>query len=185
MRKKVTNTLALVFFLMLQLAFIASLIIEHQNHLFVILGLMIASGFVLFHHSEVKHGNHNFTLEDIFTFIFTLLGTVSTYALRDWIELSPVIAAGLVGVVASFIPNLNQKSTIIKQIPVAIYCGSFAGMSSAAITLNWTFMFIAGILTGLILVFSKHIMNGYGGKLGTVAFGGVVLSTLIFAILEW
>ena len=64
-------------------------------------------------------------------------------------------------------------------MPPAIYCGVFVGMSSAVIVPSVGFILAAGILAGVIYILSKNIFLGMGGKLGTMAFGGVLLVSLI------
>ena len=185
MREKVKNLLALVLFILLQVVFIISLLAENHDNYLIVISLVLISTFFLFHHSHISHDKHNFTFEDIFTVLFTLIGTLATFYLRQVFGFSIVISAALVGFIASYLPSLFRKTLIIQSIPVSMYCGAFAGMSSALISSSWVFMIMAGTLTGLILISTKHIMNGYGGKLGTVAFGGVILTTYLYAFIEW
>lgn len=90
-----------------------------------------------------------------------------------------VLAAGITGLFSSILPFINRGSDILRQLPVAIYCGAFAGMTAPFIANGYWFLFIAGVFSGIILVVSKDTLHGYGGKLGTIAFGGVSMVSLI------
>ena len=68
----------------------------------------------------------------------------------------------------------------LKQIPVSIYCGAFVGMSSVDTSPSILFVFAAGCVAGLLLMVTKNLYLGVGGKLGTIAFGGVILSSLMY-----
>ena len=77
------------------------------------------------------------------------------------------------------LPWFNPNSKLLKEAPAAAYCGSFVGMSSPNVAGNMLFILFAGFVAGVLLVFSKNIFQGYGGKLGTIAFGGVALTYLV------
>ncbi|WP_155807126.1 hypothetical protein [Gillisia marina] len=57
-------------------------------------------------------------------------------------------------------------------------------MTATYISQGYLFIFLAGIATGIIYILSKNIFIGVGGKLGTMAFGGVVIAffLLIYSI---
>lgn len=64
-----------------------------------------------------------------------------------------------------------------------MYCGAFAGMTAPFVADGYAFIILAGIFTGTILVLSKETLHGFGGKLGSIAFGGVSIVALIFLLL--
>jgi hypothetical protein len=111
--------------------------------------------------------------------IYVIIGAVSTFWINTYLDLGPVIAAGSIGVVASFIPNIIKHSSA-KDIPAAIYCGAFVGMSSILLFQNYLSLILAATISGLLLLLTKDVLNGFGGKLGTIAFGGVVSVLFIF-----
>ncbi|WFO16126.1 hypothetical protein M601_021115 [Cellulophaga baltica 4] len=53
-------------------------------------------------------------------------------------------------------------------------------MSSSEITPSIYFVIAAGMVAGLFYMFSKNLFLGVGGKLGTIAFAGVVTVSLIY-----
>jgi hypothetical protein len=66
-----------------------------------------------------------------------------------------VISAGIIGTLASFLPSINKESYYLKQLPAAIYCGVFVGMSSVAIIPSIVLVVAAGILAGYFYVIKK------------------------------
>nr|WP_241551758.1 hypothetical protein [Gramella oceanisediminis] len=116
--------------------------------------------------------------------IFTGLGALITYWFNVFFQLGPVLAAGIIGLAGSFIPYLNRKSDLLRELPVALYCGAFAGMTSPLVAGSYSFIILAGLMSGIILAISKTSFHGFGGKLGTIAFGGVCCVSLIIYILN-
>lgn len=85
------------------------------------------------------------------------------------IGLSPIVAAGLVGVLAAL---------VTPAVAVPVYCGAFVGMTSPALFGSYWFSVLAAILAGLLFVVAHPVFTGIGGKLGTTAFIGVLLVVL-------
>lgn len=102
-------------------------------------------------------------------FLGVVVGAWVTYLLSVDLELGPVIASALVGLLGGLV--LPTQSA-------AIYCGSFAGMSSAALLANGVEMLLAAVVAGLVYVLASGTLAGFGGKLGTTAFVGTVLTGL-------
>jgi len=94
-----------------------------------------------------------------------------TYFLSSSLSINPVLASGLVGLLASL---------LVKKYEVAIYCASFAGMASALGFESISLFVLAGLITGLIYIFSQEVFAGFGGKLGAMAF----FSTLVLALVN-
>ena len=76
--------------------------------------------------------------------------------------------------------EIKKQSFYLKKLPPALYCGAFIGMSSSAVTPSIYFVIAAGMVAGLFYMFSKNLFLGVGGKLGTIAFVGVVTVSLIY-----
>jgi len=113
--------------------------------------------------------------------------TVFTFHISIDLKLGPVIASAAVGLAASFIPNVvnlfQERSNIVKTLPAAIYCGTFSGMCSSFIAPDYIIVSYIGLATGLIYMLTRQALNGVGGKLGTIAFGGVFIVSLIYTAL--
>ena len=103
----------------------------------------------------------------IFTFIF--LGAIITYTLKVNVGLGAVISAGLVALISSL---------IIPKYGVAVYCGSFVGMTSSRLLVDYAELSFAAVIAGIVFLLADRAFNGFGGKLGTVAFAGTLITGL-------
>jgi len=102
----------------------------------------------------------------------SVCAAVVTYILSIRFKLGPVLASGLVGVMAGlWLPLIFPGNG--STMAVMIFCASFAGMSAPKRIKNELFVAIAGIIAGLAFIFSFKL-QGAGGKLGTIAFGSVM-----------
>ena len=102
--------------------------------------------------------------------IAVIFGAVITYALHGHTVLDVVLATGLVGIGAAL---------IMRRVQVPIYCGAFVGMSSPML-LGWGPFLLASLLASILFVIAKDLYNGYGGKLGTIAFTGAFIAGFIY-----
>lgn len=94
-------------------------------------------------------------------------GTLLTLAAAVELGLSPIVAAGLVGVLAAvFVPKYS----------VPAYCGAFVGMTSPVLFESYWIAGSAGLLATGVFLFVQPVFHGVGGKLGTTAFVSVLLT---------
>lgn len=107
---------------------------------------------------------------DTLSFVSVLLGAVVTYWISVDLGQGAVVASGLVGIFGA---------AFVKLFAVPLYCGSFVGMASASLLLMYPGVVLAGAIAGVVFVLAKHVFNGFGGKLGTIAFASSVLAALI------
>ncbi len=84
----------------------------------------------------------------------------------------PVLASGFVGLVGGLILPIIPE--IGGTLAVVAICASFAGMTNKVRCPKIWMMVIAGLLIGVIFVYSTPIFGGAGGKLGTIAFGSIM-----------
>jgi hypothetical protein len=98
------------------------------------------------------------------------IGALCTYFLSVNLGLGPVVAASLIGITGAL---------IVKNFAVPIYCGAFVGMVSHDLAQGYLFLSLAALIAGLTFIFSSCTFNGYGGKLGTIAFTGCVSAAVI------
>lgn len=89
--------------------------------------------------------------------------------------LTPVLAASLMGVVAAVVSMLHSR---VSAAAVPLYCGAFAGMTSALVLADWPSVAIAGLVAGVLVSLLRATWDGVGGKLGLLAFGGVYVTAL-------
>ena len=111
------------------------------------------------------------------------LGAVLTYTLSIRLRLGPVLASALVGLVGGLLlPTLIPATGSV--LAVVLICASFAGMASQKRIPNEFLVLITALFVGLIYIFSSPYLDGFGGKLGTIAFaanlavGGILLTVV-------
>jgi hypothetical protein len=93
------------------------------------------------------------------------LGAAVTFLISVEFGLGAVVASGLVGLLGA---------ALIKGHAVALFCGSFVGMSSPAVFGYFELVLLAGAIAALVYVLSRADFNDSGGKLGTIAFGSTI-----------
>lgn len=113
-----------------------------------------------------------------YPFIIALAGVLTFFASVD-LHLGPVVASAGIGFIVSYFTLF--KSSFLKTLPVPIYCGTFVGMCSSFLAEDYFFVAYAGLVAGVIYILTRDTLNGIGGKLGTIAFGGVVVVSFIFS----
>lgn len=108
-----------------------------------------------------------------FDVLFFALGCICCYFLRLELDFSPILSSAIVGLAGSLIYYKYQ------DIQMAIYAGTFAGMSSMLLVTGLLEMLILGIIGGSVLSLSRGLGQGLGGKLGASAFiSGLALFAL-------
>lgn len=128
--------------------------------------------------SEARHSK----IETLaFPFVIAAAGVLTYYFITD-LAVGPVVASAGIGSIASYFPNIF-KSDFLKSLPDPIYCGTFVGMCGSFLTEDYFFISYAGLAAGVIYILTRDALNGVGGKLGTIAFGGVVIVSFIFGLL--
>jgi len=122
--------------------------------------------------NRIEKASHSYPLfgkEALIDFLSVFLGAILTFFLSVYLEVNAVLASGLIGTLAAIFS---------KPYAVAIFCGSFLGMSSPEVFDVFPF-FVATVLASSIYVTAKDVFNGFGGKLGTIALSGCFIATLI------
>jgi len=110
---------------------------------------------------------------------YASFGAAFTYYLSIEVQLGPVLAAGIVGLLGHYLPCwIRSKS--LNSFSVAVYCGAFVGMSSAQVLPNEMMAAFGGALSGLGLILFRNHLNGIGGKLGSIAFASVLAVSFIY-----
>jgi len=94
-------------------------------------------------------------------------GTILTLAITIELGLSPVIAAGFVGIAAAL---------VVPNAAVPAYCGAFVGMTSPELFTTYWHAVLAGGIASAVYLFVQPVFHGVGGKLGTTAFVGAAIT---------
>jgi len=181
---KTARNVFIIFILIIQVIFLVAIFKENTRSmgiaaLIIILGLLV---FVTSAKGGLHHEDHAY--EHILVVLWIPIGALSCFYLNHFLKLGPVISAAAVGSLGSFIPNLKPSSHYLKQLPAAIYCGAFIGMSSTGVAPNILFIITASFFTSILIILSKNLFAGVGGKLGTLAFAGVVITSFLFFLIS-
>ncbi|MFP4077779.1 MAG: hypothetical protein ACLFUQ_01380 [Candidatus Izemoplasmataceae bacterium] len=145
-------------------------------HLLAFLFVLGVTALAFFRAYHILKGVHTLdetyalvSLQAFLDFFTVFTGGVLTYALSVFIGVNAVLASGLVGILAAL---------FFKPYAVALFCGSFIGMSSPEL-LSFPNLLIASLVASLIYVMAKDVFNGVGGKLGTIALSGVFVTCVL------
>lgn len=174
---------SLLLFSAIHFVLIIPIILNSTTNLGVRLGLiailpLLILGYII---APKSHGAHAKIETLLYPFIIALAAVLTFYLSID-LSLGPVIASAGLGFVASYFPSIF-KSSFLKSLPTPIYCGSFVGMCGTFLTEDYLFISYAGLVSGILFILTRDTLNGVGGKLGTIAFGGVVVVSFIFGLL--
>jgi len=183
--RKLLKAFPIFLFLVLHFVFLLLLFLENRNApriLIFLAGITVLLG--IFYSKKFKADTSGFKTTDLLLVIFSILGAVTTYWLNSQFQVGAVMAAGLVGFVSSFVPFLKRRSDLLREFPAAMYCGSFVGMTAPFIANGYLFVCFAGLISGIILILSKSTLHGFGGKFGTIAFGGVSITVFLLFLMS-
>jgi hypothetical protein len=104
--------------------------------------------------------------------VYSLLANTAGALLTFWashdLGFGPVLASAAVGLLGSL---------LLPKLGAEIFTGSFVGMCSRGVAPQFIWLLLAGMIAGLIFYASRHVLVGFGGKLGTIAFTSVILAT--------
>lgn len=167
--------------LFVQVIFLLMIIKEQYeaNNIATILSIILVTLTLLFGYKYLDLHHEEYIYENISVVIWVPIGAVICYLLNTSTDLGSVLSVGITGAFASFLPAVDKESEYFSKLPAAIYCGAFIGMSSVKIAPSIGFVIAAGILAGLFFMLSKNLFVGIGGKFGSIAFGSMVIISLI------
>lgn len=110
---------------------------------------------------EEYRNNIKLDYEGIKLLIGCSLASITTWYINNEMGYGPIIANGIVGVIAALLFPTKQAG--------AYYIASFIGMSSQVIVASMPMSGIIGLLAGFVIVYSQEVYEGIGGKGGTIA----------------
>ncbi|WP_179315556.1 hypothetical protein [Winogradskyella undariae] len=180
-RHKAIRFLMVISVLLVLVMFLTMVVKEHyemKGTIFISALLILPT--LVFGYKYLDLHHEDYAYEKISVVIWVPIGAVLCYLLNIVGGLGSILAVGIVGTIAAFLPHLNKRSNYLKQLPASIYCGAFVGMSSVETTPHIWFVIAAGTLAGFFFMISKNLFLGVGGKLGTMAFGGVIAASFIY-----
>jgi len=111
----------------------------------------------------------------IYIIVCSIVGASFTWLINHKLGYGAIVANGVIGVFAAIIlPNV---------LAGAAYTASFVGMSSIAILPSITAASFGGFVVGIIIIATKEIYAGIGGKGGTTAAAATLITKTILSIL--
>jgi hypothetical protein len=183
MAKKKIRVFTIVLTLFVQLLFLAAIFFEQLQNSYTPLVIIALSVLIVIAYLKAPIHHRTNLHEHTLIVVWIPVGALICYYLNHHLHFGPVISAGIVGTTASFIPAINAKSAYLKQLPASFYCGAFIGMTSLNIASSIYFVLAASFFAGALLLVSKSLFNGLGGKLGTIAFTAVTITSFLFFLL--
>jgi len=105
--------------------------------------------------------------------VVAMIAALTTYVMNIKLNQGPVVASAFIGLLAGgFFPFIDP--VFGTTLAVVGFGASFVGMSNTLRMPTMLGIMLAGILFGLIFVYSAPYFGGAGGKLGTIAFSSVL-----------
>jgi hypothetical protein len=181
--KKLSRKVSIIFLLSIQVIFLFAIFRENLQSWWSIISILVICPLILVAYLRGQLHHHEHQYEHILVVCWIPIGAVSSFYLNHYLSLGPVISASAVGLTGSFLPIFKKESEYLRQLPAAVYCGAFIGMSSTAVAPNILFVLTASFFTAILIVVSKSLFSGVGGKLGTLAFAGVVITSFIYYLI--
>lgn len=156
---------------MLALAFINHEL-PHNKFLLIIFILFFIIGAMDHFKELIGMEKHKLSITNINKLVGIFSAAAVTWYINHEMGFGPVIANGLVGVIVAL--------SLPGNLSGAYYAASFVGMSSQSIIPSVSTAGVGGLLTGIIILTSKEVYHGIGGKGGTTAaISTQIVSTLI------
>lgn len=111
-------------------------------------------------------------------FIVFIVGSLGTYFVNERYQIGVVVASSLLGLTFGLIlPNIFANG---HSLAVALFCGTFIGMSTTSKLTTRISVIIAGIIGTIIYLYTAPYFAGLGGKLGLIAFGSSIATAGIY-----
>ena len=112
----------------------------------------------------------------------SLAAAAASLVLLRTADLTPVLAIGIVGVVAGL---AQMHPRVVGDRSGCLYAGSFAGACSPLVFPGAGWVLAAGALTGLLWMLLKGVLPVIGGRLGATAFCAVFLVWIVATAGGW
>lgn len=111
-------------------------------------------------------------------FIVFIVGSLATYYINVHHKTTVVVASSLVGLTfALILPNIFTDG---HYLAIALFCGTFIGMSTPSKLSSKTSVTIASVIGTIIYLYTSPYFAGLGGKLGLIAFGATIATAGIY-----
>lgn len=181
--KRVIKFITILVIFVIQFLFLFAIINERIEHYLVPYIVVAICFLLLLVYRKFPLHHHEFSFDRKTLVLWIPVAAIITYLINNKLGLRGVFSAGIIGTLGSFLTKLNPRSEYLKQVAGPIYCGAFIGMTSLNFQYVYWMIITAGVFTALLFFATKSLFVGVGGKLGTLAFIGVLLSMLLFKLI--
>ncbi len=117
--------------------------------------------------------------QTIIAIISSVLGALLTYLLRKF-GISTVLSACMIGATGSLVSYYTKSP----QLALIVFIGTFIGMGNYKDYGGIYLIILAGIFAGIMYQITEHLFVNFGGRLGTIAFISVVISYLLYKVVN-
>ena len=111
-------------------------------------------------------------------FIVFIIGSLGTYFINKKYKIGSIVASSLLGLTFGLIlPNVFSDGN---SLAIALFCGTFIGMSTTSKLSTSISVIIASIIGTIVYLYTAPYFAGLGGKLGLIAFGSSIATAGIY-----
>ena len=111
----------------------------------------------------------------VFLIVLAIITVHTTYHIRRLfkhrIKSEAVLGSALVGLIFGLIRIIYPESSMFTEVGFA---SSFAAMTAFGTVRKKYYKLLVGFIVGLLYCISCSFFNGFGGKLGTIAFLSII-----------
>lgn len=166
----------LLLFASIQCLFLGTIIFEQAGQLEVSLFVLIFALILASHFQSYSARGIRVEFDRWRVAIWVFFGAFATFGLRQ-LGMETVIATATVGLLGGLFQFAFPAKAYFRQVPSAVYCGAFISMTN--LSNDAGFILLASVFTCLLFFVSKSVLVGVGGRLGTMAFIGVVFAYFV------
>lgn len=181
--KRIIKLITILVIFLIQFLFLFAILNERIKHTAVPYIIIAVCLLLIIVYKKFPLHHNEFSFDKKTLVLWIPIAAIITYVLNNHFELGGVFSAGIVGTIGSYLTNIKPRSEYLKQMAGPIYCGAFIGMTSLNFEYVYLMIITAGIFTAILFFATKSLFVGVGGKLGTLAFIGVLLSMLLFKLI--
>jgi hypothetical protein len=110
-----------------------------------------------------------FSNKNILSFVAVIVGALLSHFINVDLKLGLVVGSAAVGLAAA---------VLVPDYAVAAYTGSFVGMAGTKLLPGYPQLAMAAIVAGIVYILALAVFGGFGGKLGTIAASGCLITGL-------
>lgn len=110
-----------------------------------------------------------FSQKNILSFVAVVVGALLSHWINVDLKLGLVVGSAVVGLLTA---------VLFPDYAVPAYTGSFVGMAGIKLLPGYPQLAMAAVVAGIVYILALAVFGGFGGKLGTIAASGCVITGL-------